>query len=81
MAEIKFLNLDEVSSATYQCRSKIYDGMKQGVFPESLKIGSTAVWLESEINEWKKAVISGLSKSEMKAYVAKVMAKRPSVSM
>lgn len=76
MQEIHFLNLREVSDTTHQCRSKIYAGMKKGVFPESVRIGATVVWLESEINEWKKAVISGLSEPEMKARIAEVMAKR-----
>ncbi|MCZ4065385.1 AlpA family phage regulatory protein [Oxalobacter aliiformigenes] len=81
MTEINFLNLQEVSSETHQCRSKIYAGMKKGVFPESVRIGSTVVWLESEINEWEKAVISGFSEPEMKVHIAKVMAKRQLAGM
>lgn len=41
-------------------RSSIYDGMADGTFPQSVKIGKRAVgWLTSDLNKWLEARTSG----------------------
>lgn len=43
----------EVERLTALSRSRIYDLMKQGVFPKPVSLGSMSVaWLEVEIREW-----------------------------
>ncbi|MCM1128785.1 MAG: AlpA family phage regulatory protein [Alistipes senegalensis] len=81
MQEIRFLRIREVVESTSQCKGKIYSGVKAEIFPPPVKIGKTTVWLESEINEWKKAVISGLSEPDMKACIANIKANRPAIGL
>ncbi len=52
----RLLRLSEVRSRTALGRSTIYRLMRNGDFPEPLKIGDRAVrWRESEIEEWLAA--------------------------
>ncbi len=49
----RLLRLSEVQTRTALGRSTIYRLMRNGDFPEPLKIGARAVrWRESEIEEW-----------------------------
>ncbi len=49
----RLLRLDEVAARTGLGRTTIYRKMREGSFPEPLKIGARAVrWPESEIEEW-----------------------------
>ena len=50
----RLLNMAEVLEVTGLSRSSIYSLMRQGVFPEPLKVGPRAVrWRLSEIEEWQ----------------------------
>ena len=52
----RLLRLSEVQTRTALARSTIYRKMRDGSFPEPLKIGVRAVrWPESEIEEWLAA--------------------------
>ena len=52
----RLLRLSAVRSRTALGRSTIYRLMRNGDFPEPLKIGARAVrWRESEIEEWLAA--------------------------
>ncbi len=52
----RLLRLGEVRTRTALGRSTIYRKMRDGSFPEPLKIGDRAVrWRESEIEAWLKA--------------------------
>lgn len=43
----------EVERLTALSRSRIYELMKQGLFPKPVSLGSMSVaWLEVEIHEW-----------------------------
>lgn len=43
----------EVENLTALSRSRIYDLMKQGLFPKPVQLGAMSVaWLEIEIHEW-----------------------------
>ena len=58
----RLLRLSEVRSRTALGRSTIYRLMRNGDFPEPLKIGDRAVrWRESEIEEWLAARPQGYS--------------------
>lgn len=53
MASHRLLRLAQVRDKTGLKRSQIYEYMKTGAFPKSIKIGPSSVaWLESEIEEW-----------------------------
>ena len=50
------LRLNEVQARTGLSRTTIYRKMREGSFPEPLKIGARAVgWPESEIEVWLAA--------------------------
>ena len=52
----RLLRLGEVLTRTRLARSTIYRKMRDGSFPEPLKIGARAVrWPESEIDAWLAA--------------------------
>ena len=52
----RLLRLSAVQTRTALGRSTIYRLMRNGDFPEPLKIGARAVrWRESEIEEWLAA--------------------------
>ena len=47
------LRLSEVRTRTALARTTIYRKMREGSFPEPLKVGVRAVrWRESEIEDW-----------------------------
>jgi prophage regulatory protein len=49
----RLIRLPEVESLTGYKRSRIYDFVKSGNFPQPLKIGPRATaWIESEIQGW-----------------------------
>ena len=49
----RLLRLSEVQTRTALGRTTIYRKMREGSFPEPLKIGARAVrWPESEIEAW-----------------------------
>jgi prophage regulatory protein len=51
----KLIRIKDVMDLTGLARSTIYKYMKQGEFPQSVKLGSRAVaWVESEIEDWNK---------------------------
>ena len=55
MIQIKILELSEVMKATRLSRSTIYNRMREGTFPDQIKLGESergerkVVWLESDI--------------------------------
>ena len=52
----RLLRLSEVQARTALGRSTIYRKMREGSFPQPLKIGARAVrWIESEIEAWRAA--------------------------
>ena len=51
---IRMLRRDEVEKVADVCRATIYDLMRKGQFPSSVKLtGGRAVrWIEEEVQEW-----------------------------
>lgn len=53
MTSYQLLRIKQVQARTGLNRSQIYARMKEGDFPQSIKIGPASVaWLEKEIDEW-----------------------------
>lgn len=53
------LRRKEVEKLTTLSRSRIYDLMKQGLFPKPARLGSMLVaWVEAEVMEWIDARIA-----------------------
>lgn len=49
----RLLRLPEVERLTGLCRSAIYEQMRSGIFPRSVKAGQrTAAWPESAVQSW-----------------------------
>ena len=54
----KFLRLPEVRNRTGKSRSSIYQGIKDGTFPNPIKLGPRAVgWIEAEIEAHNQSCI------------------------
>ncbi|MFP1852955.1 helix-turn-helix transcriptional regulator [Lonsdalea quercina] len=59
MTDIALIRLSGVMKKTGLKKSWIYLLMKQGEFPQTVKIGARSVaWVESEVNDWIAARIS-----------------------
>ncbi|MDY4366982.1 AlpA family transcriptional regulator [Pectobacterium brasiliense] len=59
MTDITLIRLSGVMKKTGLRKSWIYLLMKQGEFPQTVKIGARSVaWVESEVNDWSAARIS-----------------------
>lgn len=54
---VRFLRRDEVLSLVGLSKSKMYALIKDSDFPPPRKIGSTSVWVETEIAAWQQKVI------------------------
>ena len=50
---MKFLRLNDVKALTGLGRSTIYKYIKQGIFPDAVKLGGCSVaWVEIEVQAW-----------------------------
>ncbi|MFP1780583.1 helix-turn-helix transcriptional regulator [Lonsdalea quercina] len=59
MRDITLIRLSGVMKKTGFRKSWIYLLMKQGEFPQTVKIGARSVaWVESEVNDWIAARIN-----------------------
>jgi prophage regulatory protein len=55
----RLIKLSEVVSVTGLSRSRIYQLINEGRFPENVPLGGRAVaWVESEVQRWVSGVIS-----------------------
>ncbi|MEV8518602.1 AlpA family phage regulatory protein [Dyella marensis] len=64
MSDKRFIKLPEVQKKTSLSRAAIYKRIARNAFPAQAKLGTTSVWLESEIDEWMQAVLDGRVKLE-----------------
>jgi len=48
----RFIKLDQVKQMTSLSRAAIYKRIAHGTFPTQVKLGTTSVWLESEVEAW-----------------------------
>ena len=57
--EVRFLRLPEVMKRVGYKRTRLYDLMKDGRFPEPVSLGARAIaWLSSDIENWMTERIS-----------------------
>lgn len=55
----RILRLAEVKHLTGQSRTAIYEGMAEGTFPQSKRIGKRAVgWSSIEVQAWVDAILA-----------------------
>ncbi len=54
---VRFLRRDDVLQLVGLSKSKMYEMIRSAQFPAPRKIGSTSVWVESEIAAWQQKVI------------------------
>ncbi|MBB5613122.1 MULTISPECIES: AlpA family transcriptional regulator [unclassified Janthinobacterium] len=66
MSEVKkFMRMPAVIEATGKARQTIYDNMKAGTFPQSVRIGPRSIaWDATEIAAWQKKGSDERSKSD-----------------
>jgi len=63
MPTLKFMRLPEVTDRVGLSKSQIYKMIRTGAFPAPIKLGpQIAVWPETEIGEWQRAVLTGAGK-------------------
>lgn len=75
------LRLPAVMGATGLARPTIYLRIKDGLFPQPVKLSERAVaWPESEVSSLNDARISGKSDAEIRALVSSLQAKRRAAS-
>ena len=53
----RFIRLPETLSRVGLSRSKVYNLISEGSFPAPQKIGRSALWLESEVQQWIRDVL------------------------
>ena len=54
----RILRFPEVSARTGVSRSRLYNAMADGTFPDSIAIGERAIgWVEAEVDAWIDACI------------------------
>lgn len=55
----KFLRIKDVVQTTAMSKPWIYEQMAKGEFPKPIPIGSgrANVWIQSEVDEWKRKII------------------------
>jgi len=55
----RIIKLPAVKQKSGKGKTEIYDGMKDGSFPQSVSIGKRAVgWIEEEIDSWIESCIA-----------------------
>ena len=51
---MRYIKLDEVLKMTGRGRTATYKDIQLGKFPKQVKVGSSSLWIESEVLEWMK---------------------------
>lgn len=64
MSDKRFIKFPEVQKKTSLSRAAIYKRIARNAFPAQVKLGTTSVWLESEIDEWMQSLLDGRVKLE-----------------
>lgn len=74
---LDLIRIATVKKKTALSNGSIYLHVKQGLLPDSIRIGEKAVaWVEGEIDAVVKARIAGKSDAEIRELVAKLIADR-----
>ncbi|MFK0088738.1 helix-turn-helix transcriptional regulator [Pseudomonas sp. NPDC090755] len=58
----RFMRIDEVIHVTGLARNTIYRRMREGTFPQQIRLGPNSVaWLQSSISEWMSSLVVAAS--------------------
>jgi prophage regulatory protein len=55
MSEIRLLRLAEVAAQVGLGKTKIYEMIRSGDFPEPMKVGKASRWRNTEVSRWIEA--------------------------
>lgn len=78
---IKILRLPSVLDLRGKSRSAHYDDIQRGLMTPPVNLGGRSVgWPESEVTALNAALVAGISESEIKKLVAKLIIDRKSAS-
>ncbi|AKH38174.1 MULTISPECIES: helix-turn-helix transcriptional regulator [Nitrosomonas] len=79
MQEISFKKKPAVLEQTSFSHANLYLRIRKGKFPHPVKIGSSSVWIDSEVNTVCRAMAAGYTDDQLKELVAKLEADRKNV--
>lgn len=72
----RLLRLPDVRAATALRTTKLYQLVRDGLFPAPIKRGRSSFWIEDEVAAVNDAFIAGSSESELRELVKKLLAAR-----
>ena len=55
----EFWKLPRVEAESGSRKSKIYQDEKKGLFPRRIKVGRSAVWSSTQVEDWKRHMAAG----------------------
>lgn len=55
MSELRLLRLAEVTAQVGLGKTKIYEMIRSGEFPEPMKVGKASRWRNTEVSRWIEA--------------------------
>ena len=75
---MKFIRQQIVCDKTGRSRADIYKKMSEGLFPRQVSLGGkrAVAWVESEIDDWMKALIKGANTEDLKTLVSNQLLNR-----
>jgi len=50
--QTKFIKMPDVLERTGMSRSTLYRGVDENTFPQPVKVGRAAFWIEAEVESW-----------------------------
>lgn len=56
---VRFLKLPEVLDRIGISRTSVYDLIREGKFPQPVRIGRSTLWPDHVIREWQEGVMRG----------------------
>lgn len=56
MAIERYYRAKDLPPLTGQCKSQIYNLIREGKFPKPLKLGKSSIWREQDIENWQKEI-------------------------
>lgn len=54
---MKLIRLPQVIERVALRKTTIYERIKQGAFPQPIKLGTASVWVEQEVDEWLEKTV------------------------
>jgi len=73
MQDIALLPLGRVLAQVGIGHTEVYEEMKDGSFPRAIKVGRRSLWLESEIDAWIDAAVSGIAVNRVRSHARSLL--------